>query len=261
MYAPTRARKQQKIQTGKTTWSAEEDDLLRALVSDTPPNSWSAIAKYFPTKTAPQISGRWEKVLNPSLVKGSWTKEEDEVILNFVHKNGLKDWAKLALLLAGRTGKQCRERFKNHLDPGVLRIAWTAEEDQQLINLQARFGNQWTRIASFFEGRTDNCIKNRWNSTLKKRIHRLQSGEPLVQKRGRKPKELRARHHEVIEQYDNVLSSPVHDAQTQTVVPLAVEFSLFITRRRQSDTKIPTLAENRLNFQRILRSLERDEML
>jgi hypothetical protein len=61
---------------------------------------------YFPNKTAQQLSGRWEKVLNPKLVKGSWTAEEDEIILRYVTTNGVKDWAKLASLLHGRTGNE-----------------------------------------------------------------------------------------------------------------------------------------------------------
>jgi hypothetical protein len=158
------------------------------LVSESEFVSWCAIAEFFPTKTAPQISGRWEKVLNPRLVKGCWTREEDEAIIEFVEAHGDKDWAKLALLLEGRTGKQCRERYRNHLDASVNRQSWTPDEDIRLAQLHERYGNAWTKLATFFEGRTDNCVKNRWNSTVKKRLERLQNGQPLLMKRGRKPK-------------------------------------------------------------------------
>ena len=186
--APTRVRKQQVHITNNATWTKEEDDLLTQIASKTESVAWSIIVKYFPNKSAPQLAGRWEKVLNPCLVKGSWTREEDEVILKFVKDHGDKEWAKLALLLKGRTGKQCRERFKNHLDPNVEKKDWLEEDDNKLIELHKIHGNSWTKIASFFEGRTDNCIKNRWNSTLKKRLERLEKGEPLIKKRGRKPK-------------------------------------------------------------------------
>ena len=186
--APTRTRRQQVHLTTNATWTKEEDDLLTQIASSSDQLSWSTIAKYFPNKTAPQLAGRWEKVLNPNLIKGSWTREEDEVIVEYVTLNGDKDWAKLAQLLKGRTGKQCRERFKNHLDPTVVKNSWTDAEDKLLIDLHSKYGNAWTKISSFFEGRTDKCIKNRWNSTLKKRLERQEKGEPLVLKRGRKPK-------------------------------------------------------------------------
>jgi hypothetical protein len=171
-----------------TIWTPEEDDLLTRLVTKSESVSWCALVSYFPNKTAPQISGRWEKVINPRLIKGSWTREDDEKIIAFVREHGDKDWAKLALLLAGRTGKQCRERYRNHLDQSVNHDSWTPEEDQLLTELHAKYGNAWTKLAMFFEGRPDNCIKNRWNSTIKKRLQRMELGQPLVMKRGRKPK-------------------------------------------------------------------------
>jgi hypothetical protein len=257
--APTRVRKQQNDAKTKVKWLPEEDDLLRSLVSETHPNSWSAIAKHFPTKTAPQISGRWEKVVNPKLVKGSWTRDEDQVILQFVEQNGYKDWAKLAGLLPGRTGKQCRERFKHHLDPVLEHRAWTADEDERLVELHAQYGNQWTRISTFFEGRTDNCIKNRWNSTLQKRLLRIQLGQPLIQKRGRKPKEARA--HGAFpkpvslgaagQPSETPCSSPVIHPRLMPVA--SDQTSVMMLARRTSDNiRIATLAENRSDFQRLL---------
>ena len=186
--APTRLRKQ--VQSKSIAkWTAEEDARLRKLVSESATSpSWSALVTFFPNKTAAQLSGRWEKVLNPTLIKGSWTTEEDETIIKFVEANGQKDWAKLALLLKGRTGKQCRERYRNHLNTSVNHDPWTEEEDKLLAELHAKYGNSWTKLVEFFKGRTDNCIKNRWNSTVKKRLERLELGQPLVMKRGRKPK-------------------------------------------------------------------------
>lgn len=186
--APTRVRRSQSNQTVRATWTKEEDQMLKRIASTSSTIAWRAVAKLFPKKTAPQIAGRWEKVLNPSLIKGSWTREEDQTIIDFVKEHGDKDWAKLAILLPGRIGKQCRERWKNHLDPRIQKVGWSEEEDQLLIKLHQLYGNSWTRIASFFVGRTDNCVKNRWNSTIKRRLQRMENGQPLVFKRGRKPK-------------------------------------------------------------------------
>lgn len=261
--APTRVRKQQSKQTTKATWTLEEDELLTHLVTQSHTNSWSALAKYFPSKTAPQIAGRWEKVLNPNLVKGSWTREEDQVILNFVQQNGDKDWAKLALMLNGRTGKQCRERFKNHLDPNVMRNPWTPEEDQRLIDLHAQFGNAWTKISNFFDGRTDNCIKNRWNSTIKKRLERLEKGEPLVMKRGRKPKGYYQSQQEN-EKFEILPSSscssplrPSYQKRNEPLIELVHfdQFAPMIARRSNATVGLASLEQNRLDFQRMLSAI------
>jgi hypothetical protein len=252
--APTRSRKQQNDSRSQVKWTSEEDELLRSVVSATHPPSWSAIAKLFPSKTPSQLCGRWDKVLNPMLIKGSWTRDEDEAICRFVQENGTKDWARLAAGLPGRTGKQCRERFKNHLDPALLRNPWTDSDDQRLIELHCQFGNQWTRIAAFFDGRTDNCIKNRWNSTLKKRLTRIESGVPLILKRGRKPKSLAAAAGatESPGQGGTPCSSPMVQPRP---VPLAFDQSaamIMMSRRARGGPPPASLAQNRLDFQRML---------
>ena len=186
--APTRSRKQRSYSSIAAVWTPEEDALLTNLVKDQQHVRWTEVAKNFPGKTAPQVSGRWIKALKPDLVKGSWTREEDETIFKFIEENGCKNWSKLAAKLPGRIGKQCRERWVNHLNPEISRQEWTQEEDDLLVKLHGEYGNAWAKIAKHFEGRTDNCVKNRWNSTLKRRLERIARGEPAVRKRGRKPK-------------------------------------------------------------------------
>jgi hypothetical protein len=147
--------------------------------------NWTELAPHFPGKTAQQIAERWGKVVDPALVKGSWTRQEDETIIGFVQQFGTKNWTKLADLLPGRIGKQCRERWRNHLDPGNNSEPWTFEEDMLLIQLHEQHGNQWVKIAGLMPGRSDNHIKNRWNSTLKKRNPTLAVQCTTPQKRSR----------------------------------------------------------------------------
>ena len=95
---------------------------------------------------------------------------KDIKLLNLVGENGPKRWSYLATILGGRSGKQCRERYLNHLDPSINKDEWSSEEDKFIIKSALENGNQWSAMSKHLKGRTANAIKNRWNSTLKKKV-------------------------------------------------------------------------------------------
>ncbi|KAK4418654.1 Transcription factor [Sesamum alatum] len=105
------------------------------------------------------------------LKKGPWTPEEDDKLVEYINKNGHGSWRslpKLAGLL--RCGKSCRLRWTNYLRPDIKRGPFTPDEEKLVIQLHAILGNRWAAIASQLPGRTDNEIKNLWNTHLKKRL-------------------------------------------------------------------------------------------
>lgn len=176
---PTKYQKSQHTEGARAKvkghWTEEEDKKLTEAVRINGGKNWKKIAEALQGRTDVQCLHRWQKVLNPQLVKGPWTDIEDRLLLHLVNIDGPHLWTKVANHLPGRIGKQCRERWHNHLNPMIKRnAAWSREEEWILYLLNRDKANKWADIANILEGRTDNTIKNHWNSSMKRRIKEYQ---------------------------------------------------------------------------------------
>jgi hypothetical protein len=96
--------------SSRGNWTAEEDELLRSAVQQYGGRNWKKISDLIVDRTDVQCLHRWQKVLRPGLIKGPWTQEEDNSVVELVARYGVKSWSFIARQLKGRLGKQCRER-------------------------------------------------------------------------------------------------------------------------------------------------------
>lgn len=152
-----------------TKWTDKEDELLKEAVQIYGPHKWSLIATHVPNRTPMQCSARWVGALNPSILKGRWTTQEDNALrdavnqymMNSVDSQGNPQpipWNKVSKCIPARTGAQCQARWTEALDPRIKKGKWSPEEDEILKEGVRLYGRCWIRIAEMIAGRTQVCV-------------------------------------------------------------------------------------------------------
>ncbi|CAJ0846742.1 16253_t:CDS:2 [Entrophospora sp. SA101] len=156
-----------------TKWTDKEDELLKEAVQIYGPHKWSLIATHVPNRTPMQCSARWVGALNPSILKGRWTTQEDNALRDAVNQYMMNSidsqgnpqpipWNKVSKCIPARTGAQCQARWTEALDPRIKKGKWSPEEDEILKEGVRLYGRCWIRIAEMITGRTQRQCRTRW---------------------------------------------------------------------------------------------------
>ena len=149
-------------------WTEEEDKILKEKAKEFNFKNWKLIANFISGKNSIQCSARFRRI-RPGLIKGPWGKEEDTKLISLYEKYG-RNWSAISKEMPQRTGKQIRDRFLNSLDTRYKRGKFSEEEDKAILKYHKIYGHQWAKIAKKIKKRTGDMIKNRFYSSLNRKI-------------------------------------------------------------------------------------------
>ncbi|CAD6972178.1 unnamed protein product [Tilletia controversa] len=240
-------------------WTQEDDRRLRAAVenvscgrngsagssanaaalSGTAGKSWQRIALVaFPNGPHDKdaCAARWKALNQPSSIKGPWSKQEDKQLIRLVDQYGPEHWVTIAEKLGTRTGKQCRERWHNHVDPTINKTSFTPEEDAIIMNMYDKIGSKWAEMSKVLKGRPDNAIKNHYNTTLVRRRKLMEAVGKQQQQQHQQQQQQQFHHvqHQILPPTPMSAPPMVH-AQDPMFVNAMMEHRRYLLQQQQNE--------------------------
>lgn len=156
-------------------WNKDEDKLLIKYVEQFNEKNWKEVASKFYNKNILQCFSRYKRI-RPGIKRGTWQQDEDIKILKLIQKYGTS-WSQISKELNTRTAKQIRDRYLNVLDPKINKNKFSFSEECHIIRMYKSIGSKWALIAKEFPHRTANMIKNRFYSSIKKKLSKYYQQE------------------------------------------------------------------------------------
>jgi hypothetical protein len=153
--------------------TAQKSNQKQIFMSSSLPVGYSLFTSYStapPHAPSPSPGQAQKKSLKTKPERQPWTAEEDQTLADWVRQHGPQRWSSIIKALPNHEPRDCRERWQTHHAQQCRPSPWTAAEDAMVIRCQEKWGNKWARISALLPGRTDNSVKNRWLSALKKKV-------------------------------------------------------------------------------------------
>ncbi|KAH6824249.1 hypothetical protein C2S53_019267 [Perilla frutescens var. hirtella] len=186
--------------------------------------------------------------------KGPWSPEEDIMLVAYVQENGPANWRAVpANTGLRRCSKSCRLRWTNYLRPGIKRGTFTDHEEKMIIQLQALLGNKWAAIASYLPERTDNDIKNYWNTHLKKQLKKLSSTDEISSSNRNLHSISRGQWERRLQTDIHTAKQALHDALSINEENCCSSSEFFTNSNSNTDDATPIYASSAENIARLLK--------